>query len=175
MKLPARAKTPMQSDYRPDLDATSELYTNDITLFQELIGQLIWATEIVRVDMLHEVSVLSDFQSAPREGNLHQVFHIFSFMKNKPKLTTYFDPRLPNIDPTSFSGSSVEEFREKYRYAMEQLPKDIPEPRGKSVSITAFVDASHASDKKTIRSHTGYMVFVNRSPIVFYSKRTVNC
>ena len=76
-------------------------------MFQELIGELRWSTEIGRVDILHEVSVLSAFQAAPREGHLHQVFHIFDFMVKNPKLTIYFDPILPNIDPTSFSGSSA--------------------------------------------------------------------
>ena len=30
---------------------------------------------------------------------------------------------------------------------------------------------SHASDKKTRRSHTGYIIFVNHAPIIWYSKR----
>ena len=47
----------------------------------------------------------------------------------------------------------------------------MPEQRGKSVSIIAFVYASHALDKITIISHTGYVIFVNRAPIVFYIKR----
>ena len=51
----------MSSDYRPDIDATSELDANDITMFQYLIGELIWDTEIGRVDILHEVLVLSVF------------------------------------------------------------------------------------------------------------------
>ena len=102
MKLPDRETTPMLSDYRPDLDATVELDSNDITMFQQLIGELGWATEIGRVDILHDVSVLSVFQASPRDGHLHQVFHIFSFMKKDLKLTIYFDPRFPNIDPTSF-------------------------------------------------------------------------
>ena len=46
----------------------------------------------------------------------------------------------------------------------------MPEPRGKSVNITAFVDSSHASDKRTRRLHTGYVIFVNWDPIVIYSK-----
>ena len=74
-------------------------------MFQELIGEMRWFTEIGRVDILHEVSVLSVFKEAPRERNLNQVFHIFDFMKKNPKLTIYFDPRFPNIYPTSFSGS----------------------------------------------------------------------
>ena len=56
-------------------------------------------------------------------------------------MTIYFDQRFPNLDSTSFPGSSGEEFREQYRDAMEELPKDMPEPRGKLVTITAFVDA----------------------------------
>ena len=47
----------------------------------------------------------------------------------------------------------------------------MTEPRGKSVNITTFVDASYALEKRTRRSHTGYVIFVKRSPIVFYSNR----
>ena len=119
MKLPSRATTPMLPNYRPEAYATAELYAKCITMFQKLIGEMIWATEIVSVDILHEVLLLSSFQAAPREVNLHQVFHIFYFMKNNPKLTIYFYPRFTNIYITSFSGSSAEEFKEKYRDAME--------------------------------------------------------
>ena len=47
----------------------------------------------------------------------------------------------------------------------------MPETRGKSVTITVFLDTSHTLDKRTRRSHTGYEIFVNRSPIIFYSKQ----
>ena len=60
MTLPARETIPISSDYRPETNATAELDANDITMFQELIGELIWDTEKGRVDILHEVSVLSE-------------------------------------------------------------------------------------------------------------------
>ena len=69
-KLPTRAITPMSSDYRPELDGTAELDSDDITMYQELIGELRWAIEIGRVDILHEVSLLSAYQAGPREGHL---------------------------------------------------------------------------------------------------------
>ena len=47
----------------------------------------------------------------------------------------------------------------------------MPVPHGRPVVTTGFVDASHAPDKKTRRSHTGFILFVNRAPIVWYSKR----
>ena len=42
-------------------------------------------------------------------------------------------------------------------------------PRGQSFTITVFLDAFHATDKRSGRLHTGYLIFVNISPIVFYS------
>ena len=95
-------------------------------MFQELIGEMRWFTEIGRVDILHEVSVLSELQSATREGHLNEVFYIFDFLINNPKLIIYFDPRFPNINPTSFSRRLSEEFREQYRDEMEELPKYMP-------------------------------------------------
>ena len=113
-----------------------------------LIGELIWATDIGRFDILNDVLVLSEFQASPRERHLHQVIE---FMQNNPKLKIYFDTRFPNMDSTSFSGISAEESRKKHLDAMKELQKDMPKPRGKSVTITAFVYASHASDKRTRR------------------------
>lgn len=37
--------------------------------------------------------------------------------------------------------------------------------------MTAFVDASHAANKVNRRSRTGYIIFLNRAPIIWYSKR----
>mmetsp|Transcript_17331 Transcript_17331/g.42369 ORF Transcript_17331/g.42369 Transcript_17331/m.42369 type:complete len:92 (+) Transcript_17331:4520-4795(+) len=47
----------------------------------------------------------------------------------------------------------------------------MPTPRGRWVQALAYVDASHAANKKTRRSHTGYIIFLNSAPIVWYSKR----
>ena len=74
----------------------------------EPIGELRWEIEIGRVDIGHEVSVLSSYQAAPRDGHLQQILHIFAFLKKNPKLTLYFDPNPVVIDPTSFTGSTAE-------------------------------------------------------------------
>jgi hypothetical protein len=36
---------------------------------------------------------------------------------------------------------------------------------------TCFVDADHAGCQVTRRSHTGVLLYVNRTPVVWYSKR----
>lgn len=103
----------MVSAYAPELDGTPELNSDDMQFYQELIGMLRWATEVGRVDILHEVSILSQYQAMPREGHLEQLLHIFAYMKNKPKVTLYMDPALPNIDYSKFK-SSKEDFKEYY-------------------------------------------------------------
>ena len=172
MKLTNKAFTPMVQSYKPELDESDELDSNGITMYQELIGELRWAIELGRVDILHEISILSTYQASPRQGHLEQLLHIFAFLKHKIKLTLYFDPQEPIIDESAFvNSSSAKEFKEQYRDAEEELPKNMPVPRGKHVVTTGFVDASHAPDRKTRRSHTGFVLFVNRAPIVWYSKR----
>ncbi len=47
----------------------------------------------------------------------------------------------------------------------------MPEPLGHSVTTTCYVDADHAGCKATRRSHTGLIMYVNRAPIVWFSKR----
>ena len=47
----------------------------------------------------------------------------------------------------------------------------MPEPRGKSVQISCYVDADHAGDVVSRRSHTGILIYVNRAPVIWYSKR----
>jgi hypothetical protein len=170
-KLPNKAVSPMMTNYIPEFDETQELNTSGITMYQELIGILRWAIEIGRVDIVTEVSMMSAYQASPREGHLEQLLHIFGYLKKKPNLTLYFDPTLPNLDGCDFNIYRVESFQDYYRGAVEEVPPRMPKPRGRCITTTAFVDASHASNKVTRRSHTGFVIFVNRSPITWYSKR----
>ena len=171
-KLYSKAVTPMSATFVPELDTSEELNPEGVTSYQEMIGVLRWAIELGRVDILHEVSILSQYQASPREGHMEEVLHIFAYLKKKPKLTLYFNPDDPVIDENIFSEHSKEDdFKELYRDAEEQMPDRMPTPLGPPVNITAFVDASHASNKVTRRSHTGFVLFVQRAPVIWYSKR----
>jgi hypothetical protein len=162
--------TPMNTTYVPELDVTHELDEPTVTFYQELIGMLRWATEIGRVDILFEVAILSQYQANPREGHMEQLLHVVAFLKRHPKLTLYLSPQLPNVDFGDFQTNRTD-FAEMYRDAKEEMPHKIPSPRGRGMTMLAYVDASHAANKVTRRSHTGYVVFLNRAPILWYSKR----
>ena len=62
-------------------------------------------------------------------------------------------------------------WEEQYPNAEETIPYDMPEPLGKPVKITVFCDASHADCLVTRRSMTGILIFVNGTPIRWYSTR----
>ena len=51
------------------------------------------------------------------------------------------------------------------------IPLDIPRPRCKYVSTHCFVDTNHAGDNTTRRSMLGILIFCNRDPIIWHSKR----
>ena len=168
-QLPNKVIIPMVQSYLLEIEATKELEPDNIQFFHELIGMLRWASEIGRVDVLLETSFLSQYQASPREGHMVQAMHIFACLKKKPKLTLYYDPGLPRMDYSNFQ-TKRDDFLEYYRHAAELMPHHQPRPRGWPVTTTVFMDASHAANRKTRKSHTGYLIFINRAPIILYSK-----
>ena len=63
------------------------------------------------------------------------------------------------------------DWTEFYKGAEEDIPPDMPEPRGLSPDIIYYGDADHAGDRKTRRSRTGYIIFLNMAPIIWFSKK----
>ena len=80
----------------------------------------------------------------------------------------YFDPKKPIISEDRFPIFDWEYF---YKDTRETIHLDMTEPRGLSMSTNFFVDANHAGDKTTRRSMTGILIFCNRAPIIWHSKR----
>ena len=79
-----------------------------------------------------------------------------------------FDPSQPRISSNRFQEYDWEEF---YKGVKEAIPPNMPEARGLPVSVSVFVDADLAGDKANRRSQTGILIFINRAPIHWYSKR----
>ena len=51
------------------------------------------------------------------------------------------------------------------------MPRHITEALGKYVVIKAYVDANHAGNMENRRLHSDIIIYVNNSPIIWYSKR----
>jgi len=168
MYLPKGVKTPLANGYRPEIDPSPELDHKKQNYYQGLIGILRWICELGRLDIIQPVSLMSRYLAQAREGHLNQVFHMFAYLKEYNRSKLVFDDTLPDIDDTRFHTCDWSEF---YPDAKELFPPDMPESRGKGVQMTCFVDADHAGCRETRRSHTGVIIFINRAPILWFSKR----
>ena len=159
------------ASYRPELDVTEYCDDKQVTLFQSLVGILRWLCELGRVDILTETSLLSHYLVCPRIGHIHQMLHIFKYLKEHKRSKLVIDPFYVSITnnhlpPEERSKTKAKYMAKQYRDAAEDITKNAPRPRGKPVQISCFVDSDHAGDRITRRSRTGLLVFINSAPII---------
>ena len=166
-RLPTKTSTPLSSGYRPELDVSPLLNDEETNYYQNLIGILRWAVELGRIDIHVEVAMMSQYLMQPRRGHILEVYHIFAYLKSHKRSTMVFDDAQVDIDESKFQEYDWQEF---YHDAKEAVPLNAPEPRGNPVQMTCFVDSDHAGNRVTCRSHTGILIFLNRAPIIWFSK-----
>ena len=167
--LPKRANSPLSSNYRPELDISPELDPARASLYQSYIGILRWITELGRIDITCEISMMASCMAMPREGHLDQVYHIFAYLKNKHNTELVLDPSEPDINLNLFQEEDWT--HSQYGSEKEDLPPNMPKPLGQGVKLVAYVDSDHAGDSITRRSRTGFIVYMNSSPIYWTSKK----
>lgn len=165
--LKTKAPSVLPTNYRPELDATPLLDDpDDISYYHQQIGVLRWAVELGRIDICAEVSMMASYCAAPREGHMEALCHLYSYLNQHERSHLVFDPSY-----VQHQTAPTPDWSDFYRDYKEAIPSDMPEPRGKTVQMTTFVDSDHAGDTVTRRSRTGVLVFLNRSPIVWHSKK----
>ena len=96
--LPLKYVTPLSSNYSPWLEDSLDMMADDVQQYPELIGQLSWAVDIGRLDILLETLMLSSYLMMPRVGHLEKTFHIFGYFKTHPKRKFGFNPAHPAIN-----------------------------------------------------------------------------
>ena len=96
--LAAKAVTPMTSGYRPEIDITPELGSEDAEYYHSIIGFLRWIVELGRIDINFEASMLSSHLAMPREGNFQELLHIFFYLKKHMNSEMVFDPSDPDVN-----------------------------------------------------------------------------
>jgi hypothetical protein len=79
------------------------------------------------------------------------------------------DPIEPEIDESVFAHNA--DWTEFYGDVMEEDPPKMPELLGEPVCLSSFVDANHASNVITRRSHSEIFEFVNNALIAAFSKK----
>jgi hypothetical protein len=167
-KLATRSSGPFPANYVPEIDTSPELGDADASFYQSQIGVLRWIVELGRIDIITEVSTLSSHVVMPRQGHLEALFHLFAYLGRKHNARIVFDPTYPDIDMTVFKECDWKNF---YGEVTEAKPPNAPPSRGKDVDLRMYVDSDFANDQKTRRSRSGFLIYLNMAPVVWYSKK----
>ena len=115
--------------------------------------------------------LLSKFLAKPQTGHIYQALHVFKYLEVHVKNKLLFDLLYQNHSHLEDLDLIIGDMKKLYVDASEDLPLNVPMPRGKSIQINCFVDADHAGDKITRRSQTGIILFGNSAPLIWYLKR----
>jgi hypothetical protein len=146
---PRKASSPLEQNDHPEMDDSPFLGQDETQQFQSLIGAMQWAVSIGRLDIATAVMSLSSFRAMPRRGHLKRAKRIYGYLRkmkearirvltNEPDYSDYQDPEYD-------WSSSV------YGDVKEIIPADIPEPKGKYVTLSHYFDANLYHDMVTGR------------------------
>jgi hypothetical protein len=128
-----------------------------------------WAVSIRRLDIVTAVMSLSSFHAMPRRGHLERAKQIYGYLRkmkeatiqvltNEPDYSDYQDPEYNWSSPV-------------YGDVKEIIPTDIPEPKGKYITLSHYFNVNLYHDMVTRRSITAILHFLNQTPIDWYSKK----
>ena len=98
-------KNPMVESYRPECDVSNLLGDELSTRYMQLIGILRWGVELGRMDVITEVSMLSSYSCAPREGHLEAIYQIFEYIHSHLRSTLVFDSSKPTFANGKFAST----------------------------------------------------------------------
>jgi hypothetical protein len=115
---------------------------------------------------------MASMMASPHEGHLDQLFHTFAFLKGNHNGVMVFDPSEPTIDELQFPEQHWS--ATLYADSTEDLPPNMCEPRGESMTMHEFVDSDHATNTTNHCSCTGFIIFLNDTPIYWFSKKQIS-
>jgi hypothetical protein len=101
------------------------------------------------------------------EGHLEAVFHVFAYLGLHYNSRVVFDPSYPSVDMGTFIKT---DWKSMYGDVKEIIPSDAPVTHRKDIYVRLFVDSDHAGDQFTRRSRTGFVIYLNMAPPVWFSK-----
>ena len=171
LKIPSKAETPFMTSYRSELDVSPELTPRDSTYYQSLIGILQWIVELGRINICLEVSMMSSHLAMSRKGHLDQVLHIFAYLCKYHNTEVVYHPSDPAVEYDVFEQRDWTSSEFGTVQGKEEIPSNIPEPRGLGFTMHAKVDADHALDTITRHSRMGFLVYLNCALIYWQSKK----
>jgi hypothetical protein len=167
---PKEFSAPMEEGDHPELDLTPELDANGIKLYQSLIGALQWAVTLGRFDIFIGVATMSSFRIAPRQGHLDRLKRMYGYLKRQPDGAIRFRTGIPDHESRD-TPKEYDWINSVYGPNQEELPLDMPTPKGKVMRTTCYADANLLHCLATGRSMSGIIHLLNQTPIQWFCKK----
>ena len=144
---PKKSRTPLVGGDHPESDTSEFCNQDQIKQYQTIVGQLIWLSGLGRFDIAVHVMTMSRFRQQPRIGHLERLKKIVGYLVNLPHGALRF--RVHEPDYSNLPHKEYDWQRTVFGGAKEEIPHDIPEPKGKQVTTTTCVDANLHHDQVT--------------------------
>ena len=169
--LPRKQSSPLKEGDSPELDTTELLDNVGVKRYQSMVGALQWCITLGRFDCAVAVMTMSRFRVAPRVGHLERLKHIYGYLRRRNNAAIRFRTDVPRNE-SIFTEEKYDWSRSIYDTEPEVNfnPGLYPEPKGKTMRLTTFVDANLMHCKVTGKSCTGILHMLNNTPIEWYSK-----
>jgi hypothetical protein len=151
--------------------STSKLQdSTGIKQYQSLIGALQWLITLGRFDIRLCVTTMSGYRVAPRQGHLDRLKTTYGYLKSHPDGAIRFRTKVPDhesiVAPIKHDWAST-----VYGKVKEELPPDMPLPKGKAVRTSHYQDANLYHDFVTGRAVSGILHLVNQKPVASFCKK----
>jgi hypothetical protein len=161
-------RSPLDRDDHPELDDSELLSIKDIKVYQSLIGQCQWVIQLGRFDISVHIMTLSSFRAFPRKGHLERMKRVYGYLSKFKHAILRIRPGMPDLSDVKIAQHDWN--NSPYAGAREDLPKDVPPPRGKPVRIFSYGDANLMHNQTNGKAVTGVLHFINQTPFDWYCK-----
>ena len=168
---PKPASAPLEKGDHPELDSTAFCSPEDTAKYQSLVGALQWTISLCRFDIAVAVMTLGRYRVAPLQGHLERVKRVCGYLRKYPDAAIRFRTGIPDHSEAVKKIVDYDWMYSVYGDVQEELPRNMPPPKGKKVRTTTYKDANLYHDYTTGRAVTGVLHFVNQTPIDWTSKR----
>ena len=170
-ELPCKEKSPLAKNDHPELDTSDVCTPDDIAKFHSIIGACQWMITLCCSDIDQAIMSLNRFHQSPRIGHVEHFIRIIGYIHHFPHAAIHFCTGIPDHQ-TIFGDTPIthEWMHTIYGNVTEDIPPDMPTPKGHPVHLTTFVDANLMHDLVTGRSCSGILHFLNQTPIDWFTK-----
>ena len=136
-----------------------------------MIGIIFWVVEVGKIDIAHEISVLSLYLVQPRTGHFVQALHIFKYFDIHKDSDLEFNPAISELSEPITIDRKIKQMNNMYPEAVKYSPPNDLPLIVNPIHVSCFVDSNHAGDKITHHYQYGIILYCKLAPIVWYYKR----